>query len=535
MSVGLYSKPSMKIKLSYLIPALVALPILVRAQFAFTTNTDGTLNISQYTGTGSAVTIPDTSGGLRVTTVGSDAFYQDYTVTSITIGTNVAAIAQNAVFQCTTLASVTLPASVTNIAAGPFIDCLSLTAISFSASNQYYLSTNQILFNRSQTSLIEFPGGVGGSYTIAAAVTNVGEAFIGNTLTAIAVNSTNPFYSSTNGVLFNKNHSALLEYPGAAMGNYSVPTNVIIIGSAAFEYSTGLTGVTIGTNVTGIQSFAFYDCSALTNISVNPTNFFYSSTNGVLFDKKQTDLIQYPCAAAGSYVIPATVTNLENGSFGDAFGLTSVVIPNSVTSIGSQTFYSCENLGSVSLGDGVTSIGQQAFYYCTSLTDVAIPNSVTNIATLAFYYCPGLVSVTFGASLKYLGREAFGDCQNLTNACFAGPEPTDGGSVFYFGLSLSTINYVTGAAGWGAAYDGYSTTPCQECAVESPQLGIVRAGIKVIVAWPTSFTGFTLQSTTNLAAPVWANVSPAPVVINNLYVVTNSPVVKQTFYRLKNP
>ena len=525
----------MKTKLCWLIWALLALPAIIHAQFNFTTNTDGTLNVYQYTGSGGAVTVPDTYGGLRVTTISSDAFYQDYTVTSITIGTNVANIGQNAIFQCTTLAGVTLPGSVTNIGMGPFVDCQSLTAISFSASNQYYLSTNQILFNRAQTSLIEFPGGVGCSYTIAAAVTNVGEAFIGNTLTSIAVNPTNAYYSSTNGVLFNKSRNVLLEYPGAAIGNYTVPTNVIIVAGASFEYSTGVSGVSLGTNVTSIQSFAFYDCSALTNISVNSTNLYYSSTNGVLFDKKQTDLIQYPSGLPGSYVIPATVTNLESGSFGDAFGLTSVVIPDSVKGIGAETFYSCEHLASASLGNGVTSIGQQAFYYCTNLQEVAIPNSVTNIATFAFYYCPSLTSVTFGTGVRYIGQEAFGGCENLTNACFSGSQPTDGGSIFYFDISLSTIDYVSGATGWGSTYDGFATAPCPTCNNAAPDLTITRAGTKVIVTWPSIFTGFTLQSTTNLAAPIWTTVNPTPIVVNSYFTVTNAASGKDAFYRLSGP
>lgn len=525
----------MKTKLLCLIWVLLALPTIVQAQFNFTTNTDGTLNLYQYTGSGGDVIIPDTYNGLRVTTIASDAFYQDYTVTNITIGTNVASIAQNAVFQCTTLASVTIPASVTNIGAGPFVDCLSLTAISFSASNQFYVSTNQILFNRAETSLIEYPGGGGGGYTIAAAVTNVGEAFIGNSLTAIAVNPTNIYYSSTNGVLFNKNHSALLEYPGAAVGNYMVPTNVIIIGSASFEYNTGLTGVTIGTNVTSIQLYAFYDSSALTNISVNSTNLYYSSTNGVLFDKKKTVLIQYPSGLPGNYVVPGTVTNLETGAFGDAFGLASVVIPDSVTAIGSETFYSCENLASVLIGDGVTSIGQNAFYYCTNLADVTIPNSVTNIATFAFYYCPSLASVTFGTGLTYLGQEAFGGCENLTNACFSGAEPTDGGSIFYYDFSLSTIDYVSSAAGWGATYDGIATAPCPTCNNSAPELNITSAGTNVIVTWPSIFTGFTLESATNLGSPTWTTVAPSPVIVNSYYTVTNPASGKDAFYRLSGP
>lgn len=50
---------------------LLVLPAVVQAQFTYTTNTDGSLNIYKYTGSGGAVIIPDTTNGLPVTSIGS--------------------------------------------------------------------------------------------------------------------------------------------------------------------------------------------------------------------------------------------------------------------------------------------------------------------------------------------------------------------------------------------------------------------------------------------------------------------------------
>src|ERR1017187_1035026 len=272
---------------------LLALPAAVKAQFLYTTN-NGAITITQYTGPGGDVTIPDTITGLKVATVGSTAFYQVSSLTSVTFGTNVTTIADNAIFQCSSLASVTIPASVTNIGQGPMVDCKNLTAISVSPSNSHYTNLNQVLFNTPQTSLIEFPGGIGGSYTIPATVTNIGQAFIGNSLMAISVNAANKIYTNLAGVLFDKSKTFLISSPGGAVGSYTVPSNVTAIVSASFEYSTGVTSVTIGTNVSSIGLFAFYDCPNLAAISVNSTNAIYSSTNGILFDRNKTTLIQYP-------------------------------------------------------------------------------------------------------------------------------------------------------------------------------------------------------------------------------------------------
>jgi len=496
--------------LGLLVIALLVSTVPMRAQFNYTTN-NNTLTLTQYTGSGGAVVIPNTVGALPVTAVGSAAFYQVSALTSVTFGTNVTTIAPNAIFQCPSLASVSIPAGVTNIGMGPMIDCLSLTAIGVDPANKYYTNSNGALFNEALNQLIEFPGGVGGTYGIPASVTNIGQAFIGNSLTAIGTSPSSIEYTNVGGVLFDKSKTYLISYPGAAAGSYAVPTNTTTIVSAAFEYSTGITNVSIGTNVNSIGTFAFYDCPNLAAISVNPANAYFSGTNGVLFDKNKLTLIQYPIAIGGNYIVPGTVAAIGAGAFGDAFGLTSVIIPNSVTNIAQQAFYGCLDLSAVSLGEGIESIGASAFFYCESLTGMVFP-----------------------ARLTSLGQYAFGGCQNLSSACFSGNEPIDGGSVFYFDPALGSILYVNGTAGWGATYDGISTASCSTCGGGgAPPLGILLSGTNVLVGWSTSFSGYILQSTTNLVPPVvWRTVSTAPVIINSIYAVTNPIAGSKMFYRL---
>ena len=68
----------------------------------------------------------------------------------------------------------------------------------------------------------------------------------------------------------------------------------------------------------------------------------------------------------------------------------------------------------------------------------------------------------------------------------------------------------------------------------APPLAVTKSGTNVVIAWPTNFTGYTLQSTTNLAPAVWKTVAPAPVILNGEYVVTNgrAPSPAHVFYRL---
>ena len=67
---------------------------------------------------------------------------------------------------------------------------------------------------------------------------------------------------------------------------------------------------------------------------------------------------------------------------------------------------------------------------------------------------------------------------------------------------------------------------------------IAPSGPNVLLTWPTNnagydYTGFTLQSTTNLGSTaVWSTNSPAPVVTAGQNTVTNPITGPRQFYRL---
>jgi hypothetical protein len=66
-----------------------------------------------------------------------------------------------------------------------------------------------------------------------------------------------------------------------------------------------------------------------------------------------------------------------------------------------------------------------------------------------------------------------------------------------------------------------------------PHLGITRSGTNVVLTWPSSSAGFTLQSATNLAAStLWTNVATAPVVVGTNNAVTNGLSGTRKFFRL---
>jgi hypothetical protein len=179
---------------------LLALPVVGQAQFTFTTNS-GAITITGYTGPGGAVTIPATTNGYPVTGIGYEAFYD-----------------------CTTLPSVTIPNSVTSIGRNAFLACTDLTNITVVAGDPDYSSINGVLFDQAQATLIEYPGGLGGGYTIPDSVTAIGEV---------------AFFDCTN------------------LTRVTIPNSVTNIGEFAFEVCSSLTSVIIPNSVTSIGEWAF--------------------------------------------------------------------------------------------------------------------------------------------------------------------------------------------------------------------------------------------------------------------------------------
>ena len=110
----------------------------------------------------------------------------------------------------------------------------------------------------------------------------------------------------------------------------------------------------------------------------------------------------------GKVVVGSGVTNIGNWAFFDLDCLTAATIGNSVTSIGVGAFDHCDAMTTASIPASVTDIGDCAFDSCCNLSGVTIPDSVVTIGDFAFYNCAPMTDVTIPDSVTQIGTQAFG-------------------------------------------------------------------------------------------------------------------------------
>ena len=353
----------------------------------------------------------------------------------------------------------------------------------------------------------------------------VGDPFFwggGQALTNITVDAVNIAYASAEGVLFDKNFSALIRYPsGKREAAYTVPNGVTSIGNAAFAGNFNITSIAIPDSVSVMGERAFASCWDLSSVNI-PDGITHINT--ALFDG---------CSALTAISLPDTVTYIGDYAFKYCSLLTSVNIPNGVTYIGAEalsgvrltsvtipvgvtnicdgTFSFCDNLTSITIPDNITSIGAEAFKG-SGLVSVTVPGSVTNIGDHAFASCPDLVIVSIAASVTAVGNYAFYDCLKLTSVLFKGDPPALGGSDVFFFFLLdypAVVYYLPGASDWGNTFGG-CTTVCWNPTIQSAMFDgdSGRFGLTVT---GNAHIPVVVEVCTNLSEGAWT-----PVVTNTL-------------------
>lgn len=298
-------------------------------------------------------------------------------------------------------------------------------------------------------------------------------------------------------------------YDCTSLSNITIPNTVTSIGREAFYACTSLTTVTIPESVTSIGACAFSYCYRLANATI---------LRGVT---SISDCMFFDCTSLTNVAIPESVANIGEFVFYHCIGLTNVTLPKSVSSIGRNVFGGCINLTAIEVDarcpfftslDGVLFNGDQTLlvqFPSGKAGSYLIPDGVTTINDFAFDFCASLSSVRIPRSVAHLGDSAFSYCSNLKTVLFEGGAPSCGAEVFT-GTELATVYYQQGTTGWSETFAGRPTAlwqlPYPTILTTAPDFGIQTNAFGFTISWATN-ASVVVEASPNLANPAWLPVS----------------------------
>ncbi len=301
--------------------------------------------------------------GVNISEIGAAAFEYDLKLRTIDVdaAATVTRVGERAFRGCEGLVAFTIPASTVSIGDSAFSDCRFLAKVVFAPNGQNIDFGSYVFSNCVALTGVELPATVQ-SFD--------GSAFDGcSSLRNIVVDPANPYLTTVNGVLYDKNLTEILFYPkGIDDPNLAnLPWDSLKkIGNTVFKNNANIKTVTLPGQITSIGDGAFDGC-------INLETVVFGTDGSAL--------------TIGDY------------AFANCAGLTMVMLPSYTTELGEGAFY-ITPLTSFAVPASLKTIGAKAFMY-TGLTAIDIPASVERIGDGAFAYTK-LTSATFADGDKAL-------------------------------------------------------------------------------------------------------------------------------------
>lgn len=214
-----------------------------------------------------------------ITVIGYNAFADCYNLKKVTIADTVKKLRHNAFANCTSLddinmgsgietletdifygaaaESLTLPKSLKTLSDASLIGMFSLKNIYVEGGNTVYQSDDGVLFSDGGKTLVCYPAGRQGSYTVPSGTTAIAaSAFCQSAVSDIKIPDS---VAEIGGFAFSycTNLAAII-----------FPANVTVIRQGVCFYAKALQSVTLPEGVSEIQADAFYGCASLKSITV---------------------------------------------------------------------------------------------------------------------------------------------------------------------------------------------------------------------------------------------------------------------------
>ena len=163
-----------------------------------------------------------------------------------------------------------------------------------------------------------------------------------------------------------------------------LPSDVIRIEKDAFADCTSLQEIEIPASVN--QMIPSSGCTALENIHVSKANTQYSSVDGVLFNKAETEILWFPMGKKGDYTLPSTLAGIGDYAF-KGCSITRFIFPEGFTEIGQGALMNSK-VEEVTLPAQLKLIPTGTFQGCTRLKVVRLGQKVELISDYVFDGCP---------------------------------------------------------------------------------------------------------------------------------------------------
>lgn len=294
-----------------------------------------------------------------------------------------------------------------------FFSVDSLESFDVVAGHPFFTVQDGVLFNKEKTELLKYPSGLKESlYVVPSTVRKIGErAFMESAVQSVVLPSALTeidrfafsYCHSLKSIVFGKKLRVIerTAFIGcSALISVEIPEGVDTIGRAAFADCTSLQFVQLPSTVS--LRYPFINCPSLKEIRVAKKNPFYSSEDGVLFNKDKTVLLKYPSNKADTvYRIPDTVKELEWNAFDGVKSLVRIAFPGSLHNIQEGVFRDCPSLTTLEIPKSLQYISHKYFAKCNSLNSVILAEGIDTLDLYRFRLHPK--SVTFPASLQSLG------------------------------------------------------------------------------------------------------------------------------------
>lgn len=334
---------------------------------------------------------------------------------SITLPDSVTTVESSAFSNCPGLTSAKLSAGMRTVPSSMFF-------------NDPNLQTVEIPEGITTIENTAFSGTGLRSFHFPATLTKLGSSVFGGCtkLREFTVAADNPNYKAVNGVLFTKDGKTLLSYPAGKYGSYTVPEGTEKIASSAFRSANNLTGINFGTTLREIGDYSFSYCTGLYSVTfpANVTKIcdsaFRSCTylRNITFENQSVTLesggVFAECDSLVSITLPTNLSEIPGYLFYGCAKLKNVTIPSTARRIGSSAFLDCDSLTSIVIPGNVKTVGRQAFDFCNRLQSIIFQEGVTKLEDYCIRNAPSLTRVVLPDSLTSIGKENFDSCPYVT-------------------------------------------------------------------------------------------------------------------------